>query len=182
MTERRNVIVLDTETDGLDTELNRAVEVGYLSWPDGDTGPRGLFIPPHTLDYATPEALRINGYHQRIAHRRRDYGYAQTRALHDALSGNTLAGANVAFDAAMLSHLFREANLRPYAPWHHRLLDIEAYAGGLLGFAPWDLPGLTRLCETVGVPPGDHGAWADAVAAWHVLSAVADHAEALVTA
>lgn len=183
MTDRRNVIVLDTETDGLDPDLNRPLEVGYLSWPDADHGPRGLFVPPHTLDHATPEALRINGYRERIAPRRRDYTYAQARDLHTALAGNTLAGANVRFDAGMLRHLFRDAGLRPYEPWHYRLVDIEAYAGGILGFPPWALPSLSKLCETVGVPPGDHGAWPDAVAAWHVLSVVAaDHAEALATA
>ena len=183
MTDRRNVIVLDTETDGLDKLLNRPIEVGYLSWPNADHGPRDLFVPPHTLDHATPEALNVNGYFQRIARRRRDYTYERTRALHEALTGNTLAGANIAFDANMLTHLFSDAGLRPIDPWHYRLVDIEAYAGGILGFPPWALPSLNTLCETVGVPPGDHGAWPDAVAAWHVLTAVAaDHVDALATA
>lgn len=176
----RNVIVLDTETDGLDEDLNRPLEVGYLSWPDGDHGPRGLFVPPHTLDHAQGEALTVNGYWQRIARRPRDYTFTETRRLHEALTGATLAGANPRFDAAMLRHLFRAAGLRPLNPWHHRLLDIEAYAGGLLGFPPWDLPGLKTLCETTGTQAGDHGAWPDAVAAWHVLSVVADPAESLV--
>jgi DNA polymerase III subunit epsilon len=174
--DRRRVIMLDTETDGLDEDLNRPVEVGWFEWgpdyPAVSLAEHGVFVPPHTLAHADPEALRINGYDLRIGHRRRDYTYPETRRLHRMLSGATLAGANPRFDAAMLRHLFREADLHPLTPWHHRLVDVEAYAGGLLGFPPWNLPGLRTLCQLLGLPEPDHGAWGDARAAGLVLSAV----------
>lgn len=179
---RRRVVVVDTETDGLDPELHRPVEVGYLTWPH-DTEARGLFVPPHRLDHAAPSALAINRYHERIANRPRDYTYRHTAELHATLRGATLAGANPRFDAGMLAHLFAEAGLSPVEPWHYRLLDIEAYCGALLGFAPYSLPSLRTLCAVTGVAPGEHSAWSDACAAWQVLSAIAPepaHADAAV--
>lgn len=166
---RRRVIVVDTETTGLDPDLHRAVEVAWLTW----RGPGACeFVPPHTLDHADPRALEINRYRERIANRRRDYTFERTRQLHELLTGATLAGANPRFDAAMLRHLFRDARLSPLEPWHHRLLDVQAYAGGLLGFPPWDLPSLATLCEVTGVPAPTHGAWDDAVAVSRVLDLV----------
>lgn len=167
--EPRRVIIVDTETTGLDEDRSRAVEVAWLGW----RGPgSGVFVPPHTLDYFEPEALEINRYAERIEHEPRDYTYAYTRQLHDLLGGATLAGANPRFDARMLRHLFADAGLAPLDPWHHRLLDVQAYVGGLLGFAPWDLPSLLTLTEVLGLPAPDHGAWNDAVAVARVLDAV----------
>lgn len=171
MTSRRRIIVVDTETDGLDPWWNRPVEVAWLAWRGLGSG---VFVPPHTIDdtYSDPVALRINRYHDRLAGAEQDVGYVHTRHLHTRLSGAVLAGANVRFDAAMLSHLFRAADLPP-EPWHHRLLDIEAYAAGRLGIPPWRLPGLRDLVARLGVQhEPTHGAWNDVRAAALVLDAL----------
>ena len=171
MTER--LIIVDTETTGLDLMRHRPVEVAWLNWRvrnhahDG-----GVFIPPHNLTNADDKALQINRYAERIAfsdQRRWDLDYSATRELHKLLTGATLAGANVRFDAAMLSHLFRAAHLFP-EPWHYRLLDIEAFAAGVLGMLPWEVPSLRTLCDRLGVHPRpDHTAWSDVVAGAAVL-------------
>lgn len=167
--EPRRVIIVDTETTGLHEDYSRAVEVAWLGWRSPGSG---LFVPPHTLHYSEPEALEINRYAERIEHQQRDYTYAYARQLHGMLTGATLAGANPRFDARMLRHLFAEARLEPLDPWHHRLCDVQAYAGGLLGFKPWELPSLLTLTEVLGLPAPDHGAWNDAVAVARVLDAV----------
>lgn len=171
----RRVVVVDTETTGLDEDRDRAVEVGWLGW---HAPGHGLFVPPHVITGADPEALRINGYHRRgLGRGPRDYLYHRTRDLYRALTGATLAGANPRFDARMLVHLFRDAGLSPVQPWHHRLLDVQAYAGGILGFPPNALPSLALLCEVTGVPAPTHGAWDDAVAVARVLDVVAPDGE-----
>lgn len=167
-TTLRRIIVVDTETTGLDLVRHRPVEVAWLGWRS--TG-AGVFVPPHTLAGADPRALEINDYRHRIDGRPVDQGFTATRQLHEVLTGASLAGANVRFDAAMLAHLFRAAGLEP-EPWHHRLVDIEAYAAGVLGIPPYTLAGLRELCQMLDLDEPSHGAWDDACAAANVLDAV----------
>lgn len=158
----RAIVVVDTETTGLDPDRHEVCEVAWLRVGTPGSG-AGLFVPPHSLIGADPEALRINGYAKRLASLPVDASYATTRFLHGALSGNTLAGSSPAFDAAFLAGLFRRAGLDP-RPWHHRLLDLSAYAAGVLGLDPAALPGLSDVCERLGVPRPEpkHTALADA--------------------
>lgn len=70
-------------------------------------------------------------------------------------------GANPAFDAAFLTARWGTA------PWHFRLLDVEAYAMGALGY---DRPrGLTTICDDLrahgfDIPVPGHSAAADVAA------------------
>ncbi|QAU04979.1 putative exonuclease [Mycobacterium phage Henu3] len=73
------------------------------------------------------------------------------------LKGNTFGGSNPTFD----SHLVASARVTPpsYAVlgaehvvgrvWHHRLADLAAYAAGVLGLNPTELPGLDAVIEKV---------------------------------
>ena len=174
----RQVIVVDTETDGLDYDHNRPVEVAWRWWR-ADVG--GVFIPPHQLGEHTQEkALEINGYHERnLADTSRwDHDYAGAKLLHEMLQGAALAGANPRFDAAMLNHLFRAAGLPP-EPWHFRLSDISAWAAGRLGIPPWSIPGLHTLTEVLGVPSPTHGAVDDVNAVCFVLDRLVPPTRAL---
>ena len=46
-----------------------------------------------------------------------------------------------------------------FSPWHYRLLDVEAYAMGVLG---WDeMHGLATIAEALGVDQPDHTAATD---------------------
>ena len=167
----RQVIVVDTETDGLDEDHNRPCEVAWRWWRGSVDG---LFIPPHTLgEHTDPKALEINRYDERGLgdSDRWDLVYSATKLLHEMLQGSALAGANPRFDARMLNHLFVAAGLAP-SPWHYRLVDVQAYAAGRLGIPPWSLPGLHTLTELMGVPSPTHGAMDDVVAVCHVLDAL----------
>lgn len=73
----------------------------------------------------------------------------------------TMLGSNPRIDALMLEKVFRRVGRAP-DPMHHRLLDIAAYAMGVLGLDY--APGLFDLCERLGVEPGDHSAEADVTA------------------
>lgn len=159
----RSVVVVDTETTGLDPDRHDACEVGWVTL--GGVG-SGWFVPPHSTRRADPDALRINRYFERIAGVPIDLTYTGARQLHTALIGNTLAGSNPTFDAEFLEMVFADAGLTPTAPWHHRLLDLAAYAAGVLGIHPGELEGLDKVAARLGLPVDperSHTAYGDAV-------------------
>jgi DNA polymerase-3 subunit epsilon len=166
----RPIVVVDTETNGLDPHHHVAIEV---AWWNLATDERGTFIPQHNvaavLAAAEIPALRINGYVDRIASAPQDDNWTAARKLWDQLRDATLAGSNPTFDAQMLAKMYGSLKAQAVAgsapmyerpaPWHHRLWDLSAYAAGVLGLD--ELPGLARVCELLGIEPGDHTAEAD---------------------
>lgn len=99
--------------------------------------------------------------------------------LHRRLKGNVLAGSNPKFDADFLSgqryappprwpDISSYFDLAPAPnvfgqPWHHRMLDLSAYAAGVLNIPLDELPGLNVVCEQLGVVNEDpHSALGDA--------------------
>lgn len=169
----RHVIVVDTETTGLDRGRHVPVEV---AWIDLATGEEHTFVPWHTrqdISRADSAALEINGYYERLTDAPTDRdGYA-AGYLHKRLGGAVLAGSNPAFDAEMLRILFNRSACVPLDPWHHRLGDLATYAAGVLGLPLAELPGLSRVCELVGVEnPAPHTASGDARATAECLRAL----------
>lgn len=132
---------VDCETTGLDPRIHQAFELAYAI----DDGPIIDVHLPHTLEYADPVALRLNGYHHRgfgphsnekhAAYRSQTGEVLRTPrrmmtslgALRD-LTGKTIVGCNPAFDQEFLRRAFG------YQAWHYRLLDLEAWGAGVLGF------------------------------------------------
>lgn len=162
-TTPRRVIVVDTETTGLDFDHDTPLEVG---WQDYATGEHGVFVPEHDVDHIlglsiAAKALEINGYRERIMHRPQDDG-TEVQRLYDALTGATLVGSAPAIDCAMLVHLFHDYDIGTNPrPWHHRVVDLASYAAGRLGLPLGEVEGLWRLSELLGVERPDHGALSD---------------------
>lgn len=156
---KRRIVVVDTETSGL-RDFDVAVEI---AWWDLATDDRGLFVPAHdvqwVLKHGHPDALAINGYRERLMDAEQDDGTELDR-LHHVLRGQVLAGSNPMFDAAHLHANFFVNGMHP-RPWHHRLLDLSAYATGVLGLSPAELPGAATVAYLLGVPVGDHTAESD---------------------
>lgn len=151
----RRLVVVDVETSGLDPARHQVVEV---SWWNLQTNERGYFVPPHNvhdvLANATIEALRINRYIDRLADAEQDRTGMRGLELADQLHDNVLAGSNPTFDASFLLSMFRDYERREWTGmpiWHHRLLDLSAYAAGVLHLPPTDLPGLGDVCALLGI-------------------------------
>lgn len=163
MNSDRHIVVVDTETNGLDVHRHEPVEI---AWWNLTTGKRGHFIVAHNvhdiLGNADVKALQVNRYIDRIADHVPEYDEQDRGELLTELTGNTLAGSNPAFDAAMLTKLYRPIRTSWQPPWHHRMLDLSAYAAGMLSLN--ELPGLAKVCELLDVEPGDHSAEADVTA------------------
>lgn len=184
MSDKRQLIVVDCETTGLDVERHWVLEVAAVNV---DTGEELYFVPAlpqGALDQAEGKALKLNGYFTRDVYAHRlstEAANKYWRQLWDWLAGNTLAGSNPTFDAAMLnrsalwhttpsgsSHYGKpeEPPQLAASPWHHRLADLSAYAAGSLHIEPTHLPGLEAICTTLGVENlTPHSAMGDARAA-----------------
>lgn len=191
----RQIIVVDVETTGLDPTRHSTIEVSYWNLSNDE---RDTFIPPHdvstVLGRADVEALRVNRYIDRIAGEPQDTDYVDLSILHSqftdwdeddvsedgqaAETHHVLAGSNPAFDAAFLAVLFgnlHDGTAEP-RPWHHRMLDLSAYAAGVLGLDVAELPGLRAVCELLGVEPGDHTAEGDVTATGRCFRALFEKA------
>jgi DNA polymerase-3 subunit epsilon len=164
----RQVIVVDIESTGL-KEHHVPIEVAAINL---ETGDEFYFVPymgSTVASGADPDALRINRYFERGIYKYADRTPPETsdhyRDLAVMLKDNTLAGSNPRFDAGKISdQLRRIGNGRDWVePWHHRLLDLSAYAAGVLGISPSSLPGLHQVCEALDiVNEEEHGAMGDA--------------------
>lgn len=150
MSEPRPLVFLDLETTGLDPETH---EVWEAAWAVDD-GPIQTVQLPHSLATADPGALAVNRYWERVGqpNPHRDI------LLRGVLQDVTIVGANPAFDAAFLRARWKSA------PWHYRLLDVQAYAMPLLGH---DRPqGLSTIADELrargfDIPAPDHTAGRD---------------------
>ena len=96
-------VFVDTEATGLDHERHELTEVAWVvRFPDGSEAERQYF-PEHTTDGATPEALEITHYADRIAPQTRSPASEWlTQFLEDA-DGAYLVGAVPDFDTLCVS-------------------------------------------------------------------------------
>lgn len=180
MSDERELIVVDTETTGLNVEKHWVVEVAAVNVTTGEELYFVPALPSGALDAADGKALKLNGYFARDVYAHRLSSSAANkywRQLWDMLDGNTLAGSNPTFDAAMLNRAAlwstiptksgyqttSDEDQLEASPWHHRLADLSAYAAGALNIAPTALPGLEAVCRSLHVNNDHpHAALADA--------------------
>lgn len=193
MSDKRDLIVVDTETTGLDVTEHWVLEVAAINVTTGEELYFVPALPQGALDRADGKALKINGYFERgvYAHRLSvDKADAYWRQLWDWLDGNTLAGSNPKFDADMLNRAAQwstipssnyTSTIKPeqlrLSPWHHRLADLSAYAAGALGIFPTELPGLDVVARSLHVEiDGAHSALGDARATAACFKALIENA------
>lgn len=182
MSDKRDLIVVDTETTGLNEEFHWPIEIAAINVATGEYLYFVPDLPSHALDHAEGMALKINRYFERGVFKKRlsrpdTINYYNE--LWDMLRGNTLAGSNPKFDASMLIRGYVETVHGDSAPpWHHRLADLSAYAAGALGLQPTELPGLNVVCDVLGVENEDaHSALGDARATAECFRRLAEKAE-----
>ena len=168
MTER--IIFIDTETTGLDDRTQQVTEIAWCTV----LGPSDRLVVPHFTHEAEQAALDISGHHGRQLWDTSTWASREDMiGLHGIINGATLAGANIGFDLRFLSNIYHDR------PWHHRPLDIEAYAAGALG---WEVA--HKLSETAehlrnmgfAIHQSDHTAQHDVLCARDVYIAARTYA------
>lgn len=172
---KRHLIVVDVEATGLDPKVHVPIEIAAINV---DTDEVLSFVPhlaPEKWLVANLDALRINRYCERGVYKNALTPHATGEmygALWEFLRGNSLAGANPRFDAAMLMAGYNAAmnpagtRVSTEEPWHHRLPDVSSYVAGALGAYPSELPGLHECCQRLRVVNDEeHSALGDAKAA-----------------
>lgn len=162
-----DLVFLDTETTGLDPALHEVWEIAFA------INDRSIAsgVIPHGLHTADPDALAMNGYTVR------GLGVAPDPwldiELKHLLAGNTIVGANPAFDTAFLRARWG------VAPWHHRLIDVESMAFAVLGYVrPKGLHALAADLRDRGhdIPAPDHTAAGDVATTRAVYEALRSEA------
>lgn len=154
-----HLVYLDVETTGLDPAVHQVWEIAWAV----DDGPIRSAVVPHSLAFADPVALAVSGHEDRCGCRARTVPEVEEfeEQLRDVLEGATVVGANPAFDTAFLAQRWGAR------PWHFRLLDVEAFAMGVL--AHGRLRGLAAISEELRglgfeIPAPDHTAGRDVAA------------------
>jgi DNA polymerase III subunit epsilon len=159
-----SVIVIDLETTGLDTRKAKITEVAAVDMHNADN--QMYFVPQHPVFSTVKDGvgLGVSRYFERGVYQDMLSVDGTTTAfvdLHKMLQGNTVAGSNPRFDTNLLARTFAFMNMDP-EPWHHRLLDLSAYAAGVFGLPFSELPGLNKVCQMLGVDQlGEHSAMGD---------------------
>ena len=152
-----DLVFVDCETTGLDPDLHEIWEIAYAV----NDGPVIHNVVPHQLETADPKALKMNGYWDRGNWGLKDkWGENFDLEVREALDGNTLVGANPAFDAAFLRKRWG------VDPWSYRMIDVESMALGILEYErPRGLAGISEDLQLRGYPitEPNHSAHLDVV-------------------
>lgn len=186
MPEKRQLIVVDVETTGLDIKQHWPIEVAAINVQTGEEMYFVPAIPESALATADGDALRINRYFERGVYKQQ-LKVAETmdrwQQLLKLLNCNTFGGSNPTFDTAMVSkgaswaigeHSMATGFWNAPSTWHHRLADLAAYAGPAFGLEPHELEGLADVCARLGVDDGEHTALGDARATVECFQKLAD--------
>lgn len=154
------MIVVDLETTRFSPKPGAITEV---AWYDVRDGVGGSFIPPHTLEGATEEALAISRYEERIAGQPTDA--TQMKEFHRILGGGgeraIFVAAYPTFDMGHLNQAFKDAGLKQN-PWHYYPYDLLTTGYGVTGHKPGKVWNTAAYAAEFGVSTeGHHDAWRD---------------------
>ncbi len=143
---------IDVETTGLDPERDEIIEIGVIRVDPktlAEIGHTNLKVKPRRINFADPEALRINGY---SPEKWKD-AVSLEQALFEIeplLEGATLAGHNVSFDKSFIAASWRCLDIKaPKMDYHivdTAVLAWPLYRAGLIASVS-----LNPVCSYFGI-------------------------------
>ncbi|MCC6381389.1 MAG: hypothetical protein IT304_02720 [Dehalococcoidia bacterium] len=166
------ILVLDLEMSGPNARMHEVLDLGGVrarlapGFPEHDAW--GSRVRPRHIGNAVPGALKVVGYSPRAWKDAIELEQAIGRFARLA-PGAAVAGWGIGQDVAFLVESFRRVGVPwPFAPV---ALDVQPIARGLLGGrGQVDHFNLGHVADRLGIGRlGEHGALADAYAAYDVL-------------
>lgn len=180
------LLILDTETGGIDPGMHSILSVGAVVWDDGRLGAEFEVLIAEDSIHVTERAMEINGI-DLSAHRSSGLCPASAMALFVAFLREhfqnelamgakiALAGHNIGFDIGFLKRLCHHARVDFDTFFSHRSLDTAAVIRflSLAGVLPLASAGSDEAFAYFGVPftaGSRHTAVGDARATAHLLN------------
>jgi DNA polymerase III epsilon subunit-like protein len=176
------LLVVDTETSGLDPDVHSILSIGAAVWSPGRVlASLELFICDDSME-VQPDALRIN---QIDLGWLREHGVPPAQAvatleafvrrnfdLPDPGARVTIVGHNLSFDVPFLKRLYQRAGASYAATFSHRIIDTASILGFLIlaGLLPLSGASSEEALEYFGISvPARHTGLGDAVATAELL-------------
>lgn len=154
------LVIIDSETSGLDPTVNSLLSIGVVVWEDGQIRDDiELFIAEEKIA-TDPESMRINKINLSLHKQHAISPNEAVRKLEiflskyfDFKSRIPLAGHNVSFDVGFLRRLYRLAGFNYENRFSHRLLDTASVMRflAIAGRLPIDNPGLDAGLKYFGI-------------------------------
>jgi DNA polymerase-3 subunit epsilon len=180
------LLVIDTETGGLDPLLYSLLSIGAVVWTDGRPGAAIEVLVAEPEPVVVASAMAINRI-DLVAHAQKGLAPADALSVFSAFvveqfgpelaAGEKviLAGHNVAFDVSFLKRLFRLAEVDFGSIFSHRVLDTASVLRflSLAGMLPESAIASTEAFKymKIAIPQADrHTALGDAIATAELLS------------
>jgi DNA polymerase-3 subunit epsilon len=184
------ILVLETETGGIDPDRHSLLSIGAVVWEDGRRGAEIEILVAEPELTVTARAMEINRI-DLVAHARHAAAPAEalamlTRFVADQFSQAfasgervVLAGHNIGFDVGFLKRLFRMTGSDFEAVFSHRVLDTASILRflSLAGLAPEGVAASNEAFRyfEISVPAADrHTALGDARATAELLTRLVD--------
>lgn len=181
----KKLLLVDTETGGLDPVENSIFSVGMVIWKDGKITDSMSVVIKEPNGIVTSEAVKINGL---TRERIESTGVSPAEAVSKITAfcrkngikwGAEIGGHNVQFDVGFLKRLYKLAGVK--YPFSHRVVCTQSAAIflRLAGYLDINNTGLDALCEKFGITirmegVASHDALEDVTATAHLLTALLD--------
>jgi DNA polymerase-3 subunit epsilon len=174
----RDLLVLDVETTGPDSQLHEVVEVGAVLLSASTLEPVKRFqslVRPEQFRNADPHSLRIHGLSAEKLAGAPTARQVVSRFVEELGLGYIFCGWNIGFDTQFLRSLFRSAGrIEEFDRIDYHKLDLWSLLelAWVLGLCPEEPKSLTDVCRMFHIERADvHSALQDALIAAEVLRA-----------
>ena len=144
------ILVLDTETTGLDITKNEIIQIGFLLVEHNEDKntileKKQINIAPMHIETAHPVALKINGYNEK------DWQGSKTIIFHlkeireKIENADLLLGQNLIFDLRFIKQAFVNCDVAP--PKFPKYFDTKSIASGLVKEGKMKSTSLDNMCK-----------------------------------